>query len=159
MTVTQLTGSQVQELVKEIPYENRLSLDWARASNDEEVIVGIVCPSYSGSTLLTALLGSHSKIFGAGELHWLLSGDVEQAQKVIKKSEDLLQTNLIWRDLLQLHISYDKLYGSIFSRTDCQVIIDSSKRPQFFEKIVPFYPNKRFLFIYLLKHPMRLLAS
>ena len=159
MIDTVLKRNQVQDLVNNIQTENRLSLEEAVHPELEQVIAGIVCPSYSGSTLLTALLGSHSKIFGGGELHWLLSDDRSQVQKIIEKSEQLLQTDLIWKELFDKKLSLEALYDVIFSKTDCPVIIDSSKRPHFFEAIVPLNPARNFLFIYLLKHPMRLLAS
>jgi|GEM_PF-4007340 len=159
MTDTVLKRDLVQDLVNNITAEHPLSLEEDVYQEPEQVIAGIVCPSYSGSTLLTALLGSHSKIFGAGELHWLLSEDRNQVQKIIEKSEKLLQTNLIWKELFDKKMSPEGLYDVIFSKTDCPVIIDSSKRPHFFEAIVPLNATRNFLFIYLLKHPMRLLAS
>ena len=125
----------------------------------ERTIVGIVCPSYSGSTLLTALLGSHSQIFGGGELHWLLSQDQERVDTIIKASESHLQTDLIWRELFEAKLSPNQLYESIFDRIQQRIIIDSSKRPNFFERIVPKNKAKNFIFIYLVKHPMRLLSS
>lgn len=124
-----------------------------------ETIVGIVCPSYSGSTLLTALLGSHTHIFEGGELHWLLSQDKALVQNIINKSESLLQTDLFWQQLFEQQLDSSNLYDAVFSQVDERIIIDSSKRPGYYEQVTAQNSNRSFVFVYLLKHPMRLLAS
>jgi len=49
----------------------------------------VVSPSYSGSTLLTAVLGAHSKIFAAGEVRWLIERNIFDVEKLIEHSKKL----------------------------------------------------------------------
>ena len=142
-----------------IHFEKKPDVFLPEASDSGRIVAGIVCPSYSGSTLLTALLGSHSDIFEGGELHWLLSNDREHVEKIIHKSESLLQSELIWKELFEREVTPAILYDTVFTSVQQSIVIDSSKRPNYFEQMAQQNPSMSFLFIYLLKHPMRLLAS
>lgn len=44
-----------------------------------EGLFAIFGPSYSGTTVLCSLLGSHSQIGCGGELHWLISRNLKEA--------------------------------------------------------------------------------
>lgn len=163
MMGTTLLDGHIDSLVGSMNAGKKLNLDFSSGSEEDRTrkhtVLAIVCPSYSGSTLLTALLGSHSSIIGAGELHWLLSNNREQVEKIISKSESLLQTNLIWKELFEQRLRPDELYDAVFAKAEQKILIDSSKRVKFFEQIVPLHRSMQFVFVYLLKHPLRLLAS
>lgn len=159
MTNTSIIENNMASIVAGLEAGTSLSLKQAQDNNSDRTIVAIICPSYSGSTLLTALLGSHSEIFGGGELQWLFSDDKKKVIDIIESSESQLKNALIWKELYENKVAENQLYDVIFDRINYKVLIDSSKRSRFFENIVPLHREKQFLFIYLLKHPMRLLAS
>lgn len=115
-----------------------------------KTIIFILGTGHCGSTLLDLLLGSHSQAFSLGEVNRVLS--LENEQKAcdlcgfscqvwnrdlifkLKKTRDL---NFIEKVLSKIHINYSpevKFYDKLFKATKKNVLIDSSKTPNWISK-------------------------
>lgn len=118
-------------------------------------MLAIVGWSYIGSTLVTAFLGAHPEMFGGGELHWLLRRPLH------RESECAIcgRTCPHWTLERRATITPDTLYhdtSRIFGR---RFIVDSSKNPPWFTKILPHYPDLPTVRVLLTKHPVRQISS
>ena len=113
--------------------------------------------SFSGSTLLNYVLGSHSGVYGASEIYSLIH-PINGSKGYCSWCEDdcpvLSKKNL---DSIRLKTFYSDL--ARFSGK--QLIVDSSKHLWWFEEAFAAQSSKSFqpIFLILTKHPMRHLAS
>ncbi len=133
-----------------------------RPGGMKKQIVCVVSASYSGSTLLSAILGAHSDIIAAGEVRWLIEKNIFDLKKIIERSKKLTRQNSVpWTNQTFETANYRNVYKKIFKVFKSNFIVDSSKEPTHFENIIKNTPENRydFLFINLWKHPVRLLSS
>ena len=122
----------------------------------------VVSASYSGSTLLSAILGAHSDIITAGEVRWLIEKNIFDLKEIIERSEKLRrQDSVQWSNQTFETANYRNVYKKIFKIFKSNFIVGSSKEPTHFENIIKNTPENGycFLFINLWKHPVRLLSS
>jgi hypothetical protein len=111
---------------------------------------------------LTAILGAHSRILGAGEVRWLIEKEYFNVKRMIKNTNILSnQQETPWQDKAFNNVSYSNVYHTIFNLFNEQYLVDSSKDINYFKKIAE--QNKgngiSFIFIFLIKHPVRLVSS
>ena len=119
--------------------------------------VGIIGGSYSGSTLLGAMLSGHSKIFYPGELYYhfackpLLNSHCRKCcflkQKCPLVDDPLFNATVVDQNIHEALLQYSK----------AQVIVDGSKRPIWFQRFIK--DHKRWLIIHLIKSPEAFVAS
>lgn len=78
----------------------------------QKQVIAVVSVLYSGSTLLTAILGAHSKIMAAGEVRWLIEKNGDDLRKMIEHSKKLTNQKFVaWQD--KAFESSD--YGNVFA--------------------------------------------
>lgn len=121
--------------------------------------IGIVCNFYAGSTALGAILGAHSGIFNAGELTALWNKN--DPTRIPGKRCSICRVagvpchfwDTVDPDKIEvapgLHDSVREILGQ-------RIILDSSKRPDWFEN---FSPGPEWVLIHLVKSPLELAAS
>lgn len=116
--------------------------------------------SYSGSTLLSLMLDTHSAIYGGGELHWLL----ERKKKKLdfySGCAHCFENCKFWTHENMEGINEKKFYAHISNVFKKKIILDASKMPDWFEYIKneQIESAVEFVDILLIKHPLRQLAS
>jgi hypothetical protein len=123
-------------------------------------VIAVIGLSYCGSTLLNIIFGSHPRIYGGGELHWLLTGKEPNANyKAICR---ICGENCpYWTPEALEAVREDGFYAYIARLFDKEIIVDTSKMPAFFENISGRPSNQKLQFVYviLVKHPVRHIAS
>lgn len=151
-----------QVLANEIIHKDKKSQNKKRHIKERKQVIGVISASYSGSTLLSAILGAHSSILAAGEVRWLIERNIFDLNKLIEGSKTLTKKQSVpWQDDAFKTVSYREVYNKIFEVFNINCIVDSSKEPKHFENIISNIPKNgvHFLFISLWKHPIRLLSS
>jgi tetratricopeptide (TPR) repeat protein len=117
----------------------------------------IVGSSYCGSTLLNILLGSHPKVVGGGELHWLV-----HESAVVREREGgcVFCGNAckIWTPEVRNNVNSSNLYDVTARAFSKPIVCDASKMPDWssFMATAAKAPMVRIL---LVKHPLRHVAS
>jgi LPS sulfotransferase NodH len=115
--------------------------------------VFIFSPARSGSTLLRAILGSHTQMYAPPELP-LMHMDVRAETKWIQKSMAALQ--LTKEDLD--HMLWDRVLADTLTRSGKQVIvIKTPSNVLIWSRIAEVWTDARFIF--LLRHPAAVVAS
>jgi len=124
-------------------------------------VIGILCPSYSGSTLLTSILDCHSDIFGAGEIRWIFEKKPHELDHLVNVAAEMCsKTGLEWKNPLFSHATYENIYSLIARIFKKHFIVDASKEIQHFSRILACAnPKLCYTFGILTKHPLRLIAS
>lgn len=118
-------------------------------------VLAVIGWSYSGSTVVTAFAGAHPSIFGGGELHWLLRRPMGRDSQCAICGRDCPHWTLDARAGVSIETLYDDT-SRIFGRP---FIVDSSKNPPWFGKLLPIYPDLPTVRILLVKHPVRQVSS
>jgi len=115
--------------------------------------VFIFSAARSGSTLLRAILGSHSKLYAPPELP-LRHMQVHAETKWIQTSLKALQLN---REELE-HLLWDRVLAETLSRSGKPVaVIKTPSNVLYWSRIAEIWPDARFIF--LLRHPAAAVAS
>jgi hypothetical protein len=109
--------------------------------------------SYSGSTLLNALLGSHPAIAGGGELHWLAT---EFERGVCSFCREACR---VWTPEVRASINHENLYHSTAAAFGRPYVADASKKPDWFKGLLHLNPGLEATNILIVKHPVRHVAS
>lgn len=115
---------------------------------------------YSGSTLLSFMLDSHSAIYGGGELHWLLERKKQELDFYVGCRHCNDDCGFWSNDNIEA-INEKNFYSHIASIFKKRIIVDTSKMPKWFEYIKQENNGAPVEFVDLLltKHPVRHLAS
>jgi len=113
----------------------------------------IFSPPRSGSTLLRAILGSHSLLYGPPELP-LMHMNVQVDTKWIQTSIKAL--NLTKQELD--HLLWDRVLAETLARSGKPVaVIKTPSNVLIWSRIAEIWPDARFIF--LLRHPAAVVAS
>lgn len=121
-----------------------------------EGIYAVVGMPYSGSTLLSFILGSNKHVYNGADLHHL-NPDKKGVCSLHKDECDVLSAQA----LAKIYDSFgncDEWYDEIADATGRSYIFDASKQLSFFKEVLPS-TNKKVVVIALNKHPIRALAS
>ena len=118
-----------------------------------KLVVNIASPPHSGSTLLSTILGSHSKIFNIGEL-----------AKAFRENRFFIcvycRNNCpIWSKIKQKKFSIDNIYDLLFDITNKDILVDSSKDFTWFLKKHNQKYEVKTKFIFLIRQPEEFVAS
>lgn len=119
-------------------------------------VFAVVGMPYSGSTLLSFVLGSNPYVYNGADLHYLNNTKGGQCSLHKEKCDVLSQTGL--EDIYSKFGNHDAWYDAISHHTGRPYIVDASKQLSFFEQVLPL-TSKPVVVIALNKHPMRALAS
>ncbi len=115
--------------------------------------VFIFSPPRSGSTLVRAILGSHSQLYGPPELP-LMHMNVQVDTKWIQTSIKAL--NLTKQELD--HLLWDRVLAETLARSGKRVaVIKTPSNVLIWSRIAEIWPDARFIF--LLRHPAAVVAS
>lgn len=115
--------------------------------------VFIFSPARSGSTLLRAILGSHTQLYAPPELP-LKHMTVQAETKWIQKSMWALQ---LTNDELD-HLLWDRVLADTLARSGKQaIVIKTPSNVLIWSRIAECWPDSRFIF--LLRHPAAVVAS
>ncbi len=121
-------------------------------------VVGVLGHSLCGSTILNLILDCHPDIFGGGELYYLME------KKEAELPFELVCTNClsncrIWtQDFINLSPERN-LYSYICNQSGKRVIVDSSKKLDWFREREKDEAGVSFLYVVVVKHPVRHVAS
>lgn len=126
--------------------------------------------SFSGSTLLSSLLGGHSKIMTFGELaQWYLwqlpARDGYFSRRTLGTMHPQLATCRECGDKCEtwgsapVPDSPTQLYAKLRRYFNARYIVDSSKHPHWYEKIVPECPGDKFIAVVLHKPVWSIVTS
>ena len=119
-------------------------------------VFSVVGMPYSGSTLLSFILGSHSQVYNGADLHHL--NPDRKGQCSIHKTKCPIFTEQALDDIYSSFGHCDEWYDKISYYSNSPFIVDASKRLGFFEQTLR-KTQKNTVVIALNKHPMRALAS
>lgn len=119
-------------------------------------VFAVVGMPYSGSTLLSFVLGSNPYVYNGADLHYLNNTKGGQCSLHKEKCDVLSQTGL--EDIYSNFGNHDAWYDAISHHTGRPYVVDASKQLSFFEQVLPL-TSKPVVVIALNKHPMRALAS
>jgi len=109
--------------------------------------------SYSGSTILNTLLGSHPQVAGGGELHWLTTHTADGVCA-------LCGVNCaVWTPEVREAITHANLYDATASVFGRPFVCDASKKPHWFDTLLPLYEGVPRTNILIVKHPVRHVSS
>lgn len=111
---------------------------------------------YSGSTLLSFILGSNAQVYNGADLHHL-NPDRKGVCSLHKQDCPVLTPENLEKIYQSFH-SCDDWYNNISEATNRPYICDASKQLAFFRDVLP-KTQKPFVLIALSKHPMRAIAS
>ena len=127
---------------------------------DSLQVICVMGMAYSGSTLLNYCLDGHPRIFGGGELHWLLAPDKASFDW------DVACTNCgtgcpYWTKNLINSLSLETFYQGMARAFSTSIIVDTSKEWDWFGRVLHTGANREVMPILLVltKHPLRHLAS
>lgn len=115
--------------------------------------VFIFSPARSGSTLLRAILGSHTQLYAPPELP-LMHMDVRVETKWIQTSLRALQLTKEELD----HMLWDRVLADALARSGKRVVVvKTPSNVLVWSRIAGCWPDARFIF--LLRHPVAVVAS
>ncbi len=117
-------------------------------------LIAIVGPSYSGSTLLNALLGSHPLVAGGGELSDFAVPDAD-----LHKCAFCGDACPIWTAEVVQQVANENIYDVTARAFGRPFVCDSSKGVDWFKKILPMQSHIPQANILLVKHPLRHVSS
>ncbi len=120
-------------------------------------VLGILGPSYSGSTALGYLMNTSKKVFFASELKRLFEGDGARTVCAICGEGCDFWT----RGFKQILVDRGPCaaYRLVGEKSKASLVVDGSKMPYFFRKSLSDYGESDCAFLVAKKHPLRLLAS
>jgi hypothetical protein len=135
-------------------------------------LYAIVGSNYSGSTLLNAMMNAHSRVGGGGELCWFLERGPAPLCGICGES------CRHWTPEVRKGITSRTLYPTVSRLFGKPFVVDASKWPEWFFKMLPVYqsgatsrmpdwyhrmgplrPSERTCIVLLSKHPIRLVSS
>ena len=93
---------------------------------EPKTVLFLVGPGHTGSTLLNFILGTHSRVFGAGELNKLHSDEWMRKHKVHSTKCSVCVECAFWPEFLSKNTFKDTYLG-LLSFVKADVIVDSSK--------------------------------
>ena len=108
--------------------------------------------SYCGSSLVNAVLDSHSQVAGGGELHWLVS---KHARGVCAICGDNCQ---VWTPDVRQSITAENVWDTCAALTRKSFVLDTSKMKDWFVDFLPKVKQERIITV-MGKHPIRLASS
>jgi hypothetical protein len=115
--------------------------------------VFIFSPARSGSTLLRAILGSHSQLYAPPELP-LMHMRVKAETKWIQRSMRELQYSNEDLD----HLLWDRVLADLLERSSKQrIVVKTPSNVLIWSRIAEIWPDAQFIF--LLRHPAAAVAS
>ena len=117
-----------------------------------QALIAIFGSSYCGSTLLNAMLNSHSRICGGGELHWCVKGKGNTCAICGERCQ-------YWTAKVRSSITAGNLYETTASLFQKPVVADTSKMPLWFSESLPLHASLPMSRVILVKHPVRTVAS
>lgn len=121
-----------------------------------EGVYAVVGMPYSGSTLLSFILGSNDKVYNGADLHHL--NPEKRGVCSLHKNECRVLNSQALERVYSHFGSCDEWYDEIAGVTGRPYIFDASKQISFFKEVLPV-TEKKLVIIALNKHPMRALAS
>ncbi|GGY76327.1 hypothetical protein [Marinobacter zhanjiangensis] len=119
-------------------------------------VFAVVGMPYSGSTLLSFIVGSNPKVYNGADLHYL-NPRKRGMCSLHKESCDVLTQEAL-EDIYSCYHDCDEWYDSISNAVERPYIFDASKQLSFFQQVLP-KTNKPMVVIALSKHPMRAISS
>ena len=108
--------------------------------------------SYCGSSLVNAVLDSHSQIAGGGELHWLVSKHARGLCAIC--GEDCK----LWTPEVRQTITAENVWDTCATLTKKSFVLDTSKMKNWFIDFLPKVKQERIVTV-MGKHPIRLASS
>jgi hypothetical protein len=121
-----------------------------------EGIFAVVGMPYSGSTLLSFILGCNEKVYNGSDLHHL-NGERKGVCSMHKDKCPVFDKAALEK-VYGAFSNCDDWYDSIANATGRPYIFDASKQLSFFKEVLP-KTNKKVVVIALNKHPIRALSS
>ncbi len=119
---------------------------------DKKTILYILSSNYSGSTLLSLMLGAHSRAIQIGEAKVLRRVDSSRPPCVICGVENICAVN---EGITPENV--DRLYDIQFERwPSVEVIVDNSKKPYWAERFLSQSAKYNLKFIHLVRDPRSL---
>jgi hypothetical protein len=121
-----------------------------------EGIYAVVGMPYSGSTLLSFILGSNDQVYNGADLHHL-NGERKGVCSIHKDKCPVFTPDSL-AEVYEAFSDCDAWYDKIAEVTKRPFIFDASKQISFFREVLP-KTRKKVVVIALNKHPMRALSS
>lgn len=112
---------------------------------------------YSGSTLLSSLMGTHSQVYGGADLHHL-NPDRKGTCTIHKEKCEVFSPDVL-QEVYTAYSDINLWYDTIAQATGRSHIFDCSKQVEFYKTRVLPEIDRDFVVVALQKHPMRALAS
>jgi hypothetical protein len=122
-------------------------------ATDCKGLIAIFGASFSGSTLINSVLGSHPKIFGGGELHWVVKNPKETVCAICRGE------CRFWTPQARSESTLQGLYHQVSRRFGRPYVVDISKMREWYEEILPHFPDLPVVRVLLVKHPVRHVSS
>lgn len=113
---------------------------------------------YSGSTLISFILGSHSLVYGGADLHHL-NPERKGVCSVHKQNCPVWTREALERTYKAYTQSIARWYDCISDATGRPYIVDASKQLEFFASRALHETQQKTVLVFLAKHPLRLAAS
>lgn len=119
-------------------------------------VIAVVSLPYSGSTLLTIMLDAHPQVYGGGEIYSLVDGTGLSVQCAVCGDNCPY-----WTRANVASVRKEDFYNTIASIFSKRIILDSSKKIEWFEKIITYSSSTPIHFnpVLMVKHPVRQLYS
>lgn len=121
-----------------------------------EGIFAVVGMPYSGSTLLSFIVGCHSQVFNGADLHHL-NPEKRSVCSMHKENCGVLTPEVL-ENIYKNFDNCDEWYDSIAEAVGCPYVFDASKQLSFFQQVLP-KTKKNVVIISLSKHPIRAVSS
>jgi len=121
-----------------------------------EGIYAVLGMPYSGSTLLSFIMGSNEQVYNGADLHHL-NGKRKGICSIHKDKCPVFSREALAR-IYEAFADCDAWYDRIAEATQRPYIFDASKQLSFFREVLPA-TRKKVVVIALNKHPMRALSS
>lgn len=121
-----------------------------------EGIYAVLGMPYSGSTLLSFIMGSNDQVYNGADLHHLNSE--RKGICSIHKDKCPVFSSGALAEVYEAFADCDAWYDKIADVTQRPFIFDASKQLSFFREVLP-KTQKKVVVVALNKHPMRALAS
>jgi hypothetical protein len=109
--------------------------------------------SFSGSSALNLVMGSHSEIHGGGELHKIFRPDKSPRCSICQYECGFWKPNVLSK------LTPATLYAQVGEIFEKKFVVDSSKIPDHFESVEVQTVRAESTYILLSKHPLRHIAS
>jgi hypothetical protein len=116
-------------------------------------LIAIYGASFSGSTLVNAVLGSHPEIFGGGELHWLTKESDSTVCAICRSA------CRFWTPDARRETRIEQIYHQVSRRFGRRFVVDISKMREWYDEVLPHFPDLPVFRVLLVKHPVRHVSS